>query len=298
MKYRLLIFSVLLLAISCNNTNKNSEGNKDISGTPASWVPAQDPVTYWDGFYFGDTARVKSKQMMIWMNDYLRLLQGNPEKVSTSFTHSLGIASKDSLGYASLTTMFKKYLYDPNSPYRNDEWYISVLEHMKSSDKAGAGEPERAKLELEMLYKNRVGEKATDFTYTLPSGKTDELYDLSAENILIFFYNPGCESCKEVIERMNSSSILTKAISVNLIKILAIYPDEDISLWKSHTKEIPSKWINSYDKYQAILNKKLYDLKAIPTLYLLDKDKKVKLKDADFMVIEKYLIENYPLILQ
>lgn len=35
--------------------------------------------------------------------------------------------------------------------------------------------------------------------------------------------------------------------------------------------------------------KNLYDLKAIPTLYLLDKDKKVLLKDATVAQIDQYL---------
>lgn len=35
--------------------------------------------------------------------------------------------------------------------------------------------------------------------------------------------------------------------------------------------------------------KNLYDLKAIPTLYLLDKDKTVLLKDATAEEIEEYL---------
>ena len=38
--------------------------------------------------------------------------------------------------------------------------------------------------------------------------------------------------------------------------------------------------------------KSLYDLKAIPTLYLLDKDKTVLLKDATAEEIEEYLQKN------
>ena len=38
-----------------------------------------------------------------------------------------------------------------------------------------------------------------------------------------------------------------------------------------------------------IKEKNLYDLKAIPTLYLLDKNKKVLLKDAVVGQIEQYL---------
>ena len=54
---------------------------------------------------------------------------------------------------------------------------------------------------------------------------------------------------------------------------------------------IPSKWINGYDKELTVRNRELYDLKAMPTLYLLDKDKKVLLKDAPVEQVEQYLAQ-------
>ena len=52
---------------------------------------------------------------------------------------------------------------------------------------------------------------------------------------------------------------------------------------------MPAAWINSYDKSLDIKNKEVYDLKAIPTLYLLDKEKKVVLKDVTFAQVEAFL---------
>lgn len=45
----------------------------------------------------------------------------------------------------------------------------------------------------------------------------------------------------------------------------------------------------SYDSTVSLKNDEIYDLKAIPTLYLLDKDKKVVLKDVTFNQVENYL---------
>ena len=52
---------------------------------------------------------------------------------------------------------------------------------------------------------------------------------------------------------------------------------------------MPAGWINSYDSTVSLKNDEIYDLKAIPTLYLLDKDKKVVLKDVTFNQVEYYL---------
>lgn len=292
-KYLLIIISLGLFAANCTNKSTSNEINAQ-----TDWSPSMgNTIKFWDGFNFADTATVNSKKMMEWMNTYMRLLQEDTQEVLTSINHSLDMASKDSLGYASFTNVLKTYIYNPNSPYRNDEWYIPVLEHIVSSDKASEGTRERAKFELEMVKNNRVGEKAVDFTYTLASGKSDNLYNIKAENLLIFFYNPDCDTCHELMTRINLSSVIYKATTAGLLKILAFYPDEDISAWEMHKGEVPEKWINSYDKKQAVLTKRLYDLKAIPSLYLLDKDKTVILKDADINAVEKTLFDKHPLIM-
>ena len=52
------------------------------------------------------------------------------------------------------------------------------------------------------------------------------------------------------------------------LRIIALYPDTNMAEWVAHANEIPDTWINACDKAQEI-----------PSLYLLDRDKKVILKD-------------------
>lgn len=66
-------------------------------------------------------------------------------------------------------------------------------------------------------------------------------------------------------------------------------PDEELQEWKRHLSDFPKEWINGYDKGLVIKEKNLYDLKAIPTLYLLDQKKIVILKDAPIREIEEHL---------
>ena len=49
-------------------------------------------------------------------------------------------------------------------------------------------------------------------------------------------------------------------------------------IWKpggNISPDVPAAWINSYDNTVSLKNDEIYDLKAIPTLYLLDKTKKL-----------------------
>ena len=65
--------------------------------------------------------------------------------------------------------------------------------------------------------------------------------------------------------------------------------DVDEEGWKHKVEKMPANWINGFDSNQEIANEELYDLKAMPTLYLLDKGKKVLLKDADLDEILLFL---------
>ena len=191
-----------------------------------------------------------------------------------------------------LTSLADKYLYDPNSPMRNEELYISVLDAMLKSPILDDTEKIRPKARRALAQKNRIGTKALDFTYTLANGKQGTLYALKAPYTLLFINNPGCHACNETIKALKQSPTISQAIAQHKVKVLSLYPDIDLAEWQKHLSDFPSDWINGYDKKQMIDQKNLYDLKAIPTLYLLDKDKTVLLKDATAEEIEEYLKKN------
>lgn len=50
--------------------------------------------------------------------------------------------------------------------------------------------------------------------------------------------------------------------------------------------------LNARDASQVINRHRLYDLKAVPCLYLLDADKRVLLKDVTVEHVELYLREH------
>ena len=170
--------------------------------------------------------------------------------------------------------------------------YIAVLEYLTESSSLSDVEKIRPAHLLELALKNRIGTPATDFTYTLANGKTGKLYNIKADYLLLFFYNPDCHACQEITRQMESSFLINEFSKSNKLKILAVYPDEDLDAWKEHVSVMPKDWINSYDKSVSLKNDEIYDLKAIPTLYLLNKEKKVLLKDATFQQIENYLSQT------
>lgn len=204
----------------------------------------------------------------------------------------LDFYAADSVALHQLVDFLTTPLSDPNSPLRNDELYIPVLEAMIASPFYDSTEKIRPHYRLEMARKNRVGRPAANFAYTLADGRRGTLYDVDASYTLVYINNPDCHACEEILQQLSSSFVIDNQQKSGRLKIVAIYPDEDLTAWRNHLKEVPAEWINGYDAELAIRRQELYDLRAIPSLYLLDKDKKVLLKDCTSVdVVEAYLVQ-------
>lgn len=304
-----LFFGICLSA--CNNTDKQASTSvqkKELKFimpiVPDELVVPLDRanylvIHYWDNFDFSDTAYIHLPSITEQaMADYIEILpHANKDTASNSIKNTLIKAEINNDMRSYFLDIYNKYLYDPNSPLRNEEFYIPVLSYILESEKTNETDKERADFKLKMLLKNRIGEKATNFTYTLASGKTGTLYDIKSEYTIVLFYNPDCHACAELIKAIKGSNIINEKLENKSITILSFYPDADLEIWKKHLNDIPSLWINGYDKKQIVQNKRLYDLKAIPTLYLLDSNKQIILKDVDFYVLQKWLSENKPIII-
>lgn len=99
---------------------------------------------------------------------------------------------------------------------------------------------------------------------------------------LLFFYDPDCEICSDIKLAMKRSAHLQELVAKGEVKVLTVYSDKDVALWKERLPEMAKEWINAYDKEMKVTLEQRYDLTSIPSFYLLDKDKKVLLKDADW----------------
>ena len=174
--------------------------------------------------------------------------------------------------------MSEKLFHDPNSPLRSDELYIPVLEAQLSSPYYDEYEKLVPEYDLALASQNRIWQPANDFKYTTASGRTSNLYSVKADYILIYINNPGCPMCRDIQAQIESSALLNELMAQNILKVVALYPDQDLALWKAHP--LPKGWINGYDYGCQVEKNRTYDLRAIPALYLLNKEKKVLVKDS------------------
>ena len=71
-----------------------------------------------------------------------------------------------------------------------------------------------------------------------------------------------------------------------------IYPDEDVEAWLDYLPNYPDSWVCGQDADQLLNSNTVYWLRAIPSLYLLDAEGRVVLKDATLEDILKYSVQR------
>lgn len=291
----LVLFSVLTLS-SCGSSAPKTAATADSVGqklAPIAKVTIPMTITdqqakiewsaanYWNLFDFADTTYINSGELEQSFVDWVILLPyvksaQRQANLTTIFTKA-NTASSDM--FYEFIRLAERYLYDPNSPMRNEDVYIDVLRTELALSFLPEIEKIRPQSQLDLALKNRVGDKAADFNYTTIKGESGRLSGVKSELLVVFFNNPDCPNCKEVRSRLNVATRVRELEKAGRLKVLAVYPDENRKQWEDYAPNIPDRWINAMST-SKIDSEGKYDLRAIPTLYLLDMSKKVLLKDV------------------
>lgn len=182
--------------------------------------------------------------------------------------------------FESLVDIAEKYMFDPNSPLRNEDLYSPFAAALSQSHHLDAATRDRYAHVASMCRLNEVGTKAADFGFSDRRGREYTLYGIKADHTLLFFSNPGCHSCLEIINALKDNPTVSAMIAEKRLAVLNIYIDEDLKEWKEYMPIYPEEWYNGFDKDLVIRTENIYNVRAIPSLYLLDADKTVLLKDT------------------
>ena len=181
------------------------------------------------------------------------------------------------------------YFFDPNSPVLDEEMYLRALDGILAAKSLTDLDKMQYEYQHRICSLNRAGTPAADFVFEQLNGKKGSLYGIKGDYTLIFFNNPGCHACGEILENIVNSPV-AEMVSKGKVKVLAMYIDEELEAWKENRSKFPQEWIYAHDHKMILRDNNIYGLRAIPSLYLLDKEKRVILKDAPVGKVISYLL--------
>lgn len=181
----------------------------------------------------------------------------------------------------------RESLYDPNSPSRDEDLYLPYVKGLSVSEFVPEEMREVYSREAEMCSLNRKGTRAVDIVFTLLDGRRKTLHGIKAGHTLLMFSNPGCDACDKLTSRLASSKTVSRLTGSGELAVVNLYIDLEVEKWKGLAGKYPADWLNGRDQDFIIRKSLTYDVRAIPSLYLLGADKTVILKDAP---VEKVLL--------
>lgn len=277
-------------------------------------VPIAKPVTkddsinnynyykkhYWDGITFMDDAIIRTPFFLPKVEKYFReVLVPAPDSIIKEADFLLLLARSNTNMYQFLLNwLTDEYIYPKYMG--QDAVFVHLFEKYHSKGVSGwLNEKQLTTISNRayMLMANLIGEKAADLELTDTTEKISSLYNVKAEYTVVCFWDPTCGHCREEVPRLDSFyRAKWKTLGV---KIYAVLTENEKAKWLEFIREKNLKeWVHVYQteesKKEEGLSQKpgfrqLYDVTQTPTIYLLDKEKRIIAKKLTLQQIDDML---------
>ncbi|MBL7746626.1 MAG: DUF5106 domain-containing protein [Chitinophagaceae bacterium] len=257
---------------------------------------------YWDGVSFWDGRLAYTPFFDDKLNKYFtQLVQPQPDSVIKEIDWMLSYASiNEEMNRFLLIKFVNRYL---NQQYMwEDAIFVHLFEkYFANKNYSWLNEAGRKTItnRAYSLMANIMGTPASDIELPDSSGTLTSLYAIPAEYTIVAFWDPTCGHCKEVLPKLDSFyTAKWKAAGLKLFAVaketdggkkdwLAFINEQHLQSWthvyysKADDKSRIDAGIPGYSQ--------LYDVQSFPTLYLLDKDKRIVAKKLTYQQIDEVL---------
>jgi thiol-disulfide isomerase/thioredoxin len=216
------------------------------------------------------------------------------------------------------TTMFRYYLNRFTNEYMNPKYmgldvvFLHLFEKYYVTNQVTWLEPKDKEMVFNRAYSimgNIVGEPAAELVMLDTLDAKQTLYNIKAPYTLLVFWDPDCGHCKETVPVIDSlyktawkkSGIRVVGVLVDSVRTMKSKLPEVKQHWMNFIKEKKlTGWTHWYQSFEAREEERVksipgfrqtYDVYQTPTIYLLDKDKRILAKKINPEQVTEFL--NY-----
>jgi len=143
---------------------------------------------------------------------------------------------------------------------------------------------------LDTFKKIAVGKIAPDIEVKDDKARLQKLSGIQSEYTLLIFWSTECSHCLDMMPRVKA---LYDAQKVKRFEVMAVSIDTSFNAWTSFIKKEKLNWINVSD-LKGFSSKAAddYNIYATPTMFLLDRGKKILSKPISYRELEQALKEQ------
>lgn len=260
---------------------------------PVSLTVPEDRAKYllmhfWDALDFKDVSLPKDSLLLEQsFSNYIQILPLVSQDVRKDAVETMmRKANVAPAAYAFIAELADKYLWQPESPFRSEESFAPFADYYILND------PSRKELAVAMLEEikmNAVGSVAPDFRMEDVGGKSHSLYDLLDRPLILMFYQPDCDHCLESFEQLKNDAGFMNQIAKGSYRLVPVYVGDEKEFWREQASTLPAGWNAMIDEPQVVDSEELYLIRSIPSFYVIDSDRRIRLKDASLPALIPYL---------
>ena len=257
---------------------------------------------YWEGVDFMDGRLVRTPIFENKLKSYLNnWVVPDADSIIYEFNWMIALGRNDQEMFKYLIGYFvDNYMYP--KIMGQDKVFLHVYQRYISGDKPVVNWLNEKQMKTitdraYMVMANQLGTQAWDMQLTDTSGKTKSLYSVDADYTVVAFWDVHCGKCREEIPRIDTL-YRTKWQKEN-IKIYAVMVNEEsLKDWPAFINEHAPGWVHVHqtaamrsveEKAGKPNFRQLYDMRSTPTLFLLDKDKKIIAKNIGVTDLDNVL---------
>ena len=255
---------------------------------------------YWDGVTFMDDRIIRTPFFLPRLEKYYReIMPQEADSIIKDIDYKLLLARTAPEMYKYLLNWLTDEYINPKY-MGQDAVFVHLFEkyHSKGlTNWLNQKQLETISRRAYMQMANLIGIKAANIDMLDTAGKASPLYDVKAEYTVLVFWDPNCGHCKEELPKIDS--VYRAGWKKNNVKIYAVLTEDDKAAWiKYIQKHNLTDWINVYEtKAMADANaaaqrpgfRHLFDVTMTPTLFLLDKEKRIIGKKLSWQQLNELL---------
>jgi peroxiredoxin len=249
---------------------------------------------YFDNVNFSDTTLLRS---MVFPNkaiSYMSLYSNNrlPQKqLETEFIKAVNVI----LGAASVNPELFRFLLDylvsGFDKFHFDDVITYIADNFQDPNSC-EDQTRKSSLQkkLETFQKLAIGKTAPELEVPDTKNKPVKLSGISSEYTLLVFWSTQCPHCVAMMPRLKE--IYAKQ-QPRRFEVMSVSIDTSRTAWTAYLKEEKLNWINVSD-LKGFYGKSAddYNIYATPTIFLLDREKKILAKPITLMELEQSLRDH------
>jgi thiol-disulfide isomerase/thioredoxin len=255
---------------------------------------------YWDGLSFTDERLTRTPVFEPRLDKYYReLVSPDPDSIEKEVDHMLLYSRVSKPMFQYLMVYFVQKYVTPQY-MGQDAVYVHLFDKFINAGETEFFTEKYRKYLNDRAYSimaNLIGQPAANLEMVDSAGALRPLYGVSADYTIVCFWDPTCSHCKEVVPKLDS--MYKAKWKAEGVKIYGVMVDGGRDLWIQFIKDHNlSEWTHVYEtkEHQEATEKagqpgfrQLYDVYQTPTLYLLDKDKRIIAKKLSYEQLDEVI---------